>query len=529
MVMLAVTLVLGLALLSVVDTQSSQSQETRIVDASFALADGGVTSATGELDQTWPDASSGTARCLPTIDRALTAPGTTPPGSAPLADRIAARLAATFGNDAAYDGDGGTTWRIDVCHVDGPSERWNATPILRDARTDVAWLPDRLWVRATSRTRTGPHTTDGVTTERHPLRKRTIVAQLRRVTTTQSSTTYANTRLPADFAILTGRLSAELGGAVSTLSSGQLLSLTRGLLGTNPLIEDSQAKLGVRCALLNLLDGSLCLTGTLGGLGGVVGGLNPLGLGDPLNGLLGTDRAVQASAWSAVNDEELAAYVTMAKDPADGIYRTSVKAGDDCLPPGAAGKVVVIERIEANAAAAPDANKCKVTLSGNATTKARALIVLRGGVLVQGTGVISPVRTFEGIIMATNGSPSPDKTGTSELVAFREGGSVRGAVYVDGGGSVGIYPPNITIQQLLGPLSVVCAVLPCNTINGILNAVGGLTGLQAVINDLLGSYTAVQRDTGVIDAAKIPTPYTGTVTTHRTEPVPGSVIQTGSD
>ncbi|MCW2957483.1 MAG: hypothetical protein JWP18_286, partial [Solirubrobacterales bacterium] len=126
-----IMLALGLALLSIVDTQASESSRERTGDRGFNLAESVLTSEAFVLGRNWPSSAvaSGTGTLTAPVERACSAAAAAV-GSAVLGATATAgtgtallqpNLNATY-TDSAY---AGATWQVNVCDDDGSSAVWN--------------------------------------------------------------------------------------------------------------------------------------------------------------------------------------------------------------------------------------------------------------------------------------------------------------------------------------------------------------------------------------------------------------------
>ncbi len=160
-----VMLALGLALLSIVDTQTSESASERTRDRGFNLSESVLNSQAFVLGRNWPDAvpagnpacSAAAAGFADTVGpTGLTAAGAvsatanavpTAVAGSPLGatTRIRPNLNASY-TDGAY---ANATWQANVCDdVDGVTT-WNPSTLLSKPNWD-ANANNRVWVRAQS-------------------------------------------------------------------------------------------------------------------------------------------------------------------------------------------------------------------------------------------------------------------------------------------------------------------------------------------------------------------------------------------
>jgi hypothetical protein len=516
MVLMTITLVIGIGLLAVSDIQRSQATTERTNDASFTLAEGTLRSASAALGSsasTSADApiktiyaGTGTASCTSPAPAGSTLNAVAAPTTA-LGEEILKKLKNAFSTTGTVGTDGnqyaslagqGSTFSVTLCPVMKAGSTvetvWDDS-ILTRSLTATQRVSNRAWVVARANVRG---------------KQRRVVGQVQPIAVTAA--------LPDKYAVATGRIATELSNTTGQVLSGDLLgTLLKGLVGSKRLIDGQSAsgdpaKVGVRCALLNLLDGGgLCLSGSVAGVNGAV---SALGL-DPLGGLLGTNRSEQLKFWAVAGDQQLKSYTAEADSSGTHYTLADINANPvlggtgpyktlhRCLSTSdSSGKSVVID--EAPAAGC--------VLAG--TDKAKILIVKKGKVIVWGAGgSTDPVQpTFKGVLYALNGETVDDtsKKSTNEVVRIENRGRVEGAVFVDGGGVVGIYPPPFDINSVLCGIPLVgtltCTLTP---VGSLLNVVLGLVGADAIVGALLPTlsyYTAIKLDQTVVTSASTTVP-----------------------
>lgn len=446
--LIAIMLALGLALLAIVDTQTTASADERADNISFNTAEGVARSASLALGASdlWQseaartragnDAFCGTSQ--QTYDS-----GAGNPYGAALRNVL----------DQSYGTSGGT-WRVNVCRVAVANEAWSdayLTSRLAYATTDPA-TRDLLWVR-------GQTSVNGT--------NRAVVLKV------QARRAFAG--LPEGYAVKTGSFGVnDIPTTLGAITGSGLLSTVTGLLGASGVntIEDTSSLLGIRCGILHLLNGQACITGTLAGVAGTT---NYLGLGQ-LNGLLGINRFVQDTSRQTASEAQLDAWKAEAR--ASGTYVDSIGNGTDCfagVPAATAGKVVWIDSI------ASGTGTCNLT----GTHSAKMLLIRRGRVQITGT--------FNGVLYLANrlGDASTDNPyGSADMASpparlayFVRPGTVTGAVFVDGSGST-------EFQVRTTPVN--CGLLGLNCLLG--NLLTGLLGPDG--------YTAVTYDLATVRAAQ---------------------------
>jgi len=406
-ILTALMLVMGLALLSIVDTQAKQSRTERVTDSSFNLAEGALNAEAFLLSRNWPTTAPANSSC-----------STTASINGTLGDTSAVKRILT---DSFTNGDYATssTWKLNVCDdTNSASDSWS------DSKLSSGYGYDqnnngKLWVRAQTTVRGQARAVAAlVVVQRPPI-------------------------MPAGYAVLGGGVATELTFVTNTLlSNSALLSpLTSSLLGQYKLV--SGGKVGVRCGL-----SSLCADGVFTGLSSTA--IGPL--------LLSNDW-VQYGSTTAANDDTIAGLRSEAQ--VDGTYLASVASNGNCIPAGAASTAVVFVELVGNGD-----QTCNVTLAGNQTLK--MLVVANGRIHIGGTGVLTSVvyglnrqrltltggddRTARGCASLVNLASN-----ACETVRVDAPAEVKGAVYADGAtGDVGIYPSytatgsNCTANTLTG-------------------------------------------------------------------------------
>lgn len=486
-ILMVVAIGVGTALLTIVDEQTRQSGKQRSVDSAQTLAEGAVSAtanvlATERSSAMWPVAG-GCATASGDLTNASTQPSTSL--VAKITTEVQARFSGTSPDYAASSGRN-TTWRVDVCPVEGAESRWDETFL---TRTTVAGAssaaPVSVWVRGQAGVRSS-------TAAVRPENARAVVSKVR-----QSSTSFAP---PKDFAVGTGVFSTDVSTTLNTaLTSNTSLmgSVVTSLLGADPLIAASTSSIGVRCGLLTMLDspGTTCLAGSLAGIAGVT---NATGLGT-LNTILGIDRTKALGTWSMAPDDAIESWRAEAKS--SGVYSPASSPvpgfGNDVTKnvSGGAGssfdcffgaptssQVVFIEKV------GNGEQYCNVP----AGTTAKILVVERGAVRIQGsfTGVVYMLNKQECTQSDGTCSASDREDAVTREVVRIDGnaGKVIGSVWADGaGGAVGIYPAlspaSVSSSSLLAVGSATTGIcgLPAagaalTTLSSALSAITGLVG-----------------------------------------------------
>ncbi|HEX6390158.1 MAG TPA: hypothetical protein VFZ89_11935 [Solirubrobacteraceae bacterium] len=477
MALLVVMLLLGLALLAIVDSQTDASARDQRASSSYNGAESvlrGAVTSLGSQDGWVNEFDTNNTACGGVSYTAATTHGTT------FGTRLQEFVTRALGSSAG-------TWKVNICGMTSASESWSETYLTSRVPHSTSTVPNSVWVRAQTTTQAGT---------RKELRATVARADLR----------LTPTPLPNEFAIAAGALGTE-DVATTTgvlLSSGVQKAILEQILGGGEtLIEDDDAKLGVRCGLLNLLpdpdsnNEALCLAGTLASAGDFANLVVPAG--DQLTGLLGLDRFVQLPSYQSATNAQLEALELEAKRR--GTYYATVGNGADCLPATTdATSVIYIAKV----ANGNGTDHCKIQTTGSGTSAAgrtaAILVVEQGGVDVIGNDSATTAPTFTGTIYAANKvSPQPAGSGDT-LVRLSRRGWVRGAIFADGQGKVSIDPPDVSVTtalcNLLGPLQkLTCQLLSgLGLVDYLINALG-VNGLVNALLPQLNNYTAVDRNT----------------------------------
>ena len=405
-VLTGLMLVMGLALLSIVDTQAKQSRTERVSDSSFNLAEGALNAEAFLLSRNWPTTAPTASSC-----------STTASINGDLATSSAVQRILT---DSFTNSDYATTstWKVNVCDdTNSTSDTWS------DSKLSSAYGYDqnqngKLWVRAQTTVRGQSRAVAALVVVQHP------------------------PIMPGGYAVLGGGVATSLSFVTNSLlaSSTLLGQLTTDLLNKNndKLVDDG--KIGVRCGLT-----SLCADGVFTGLSSTT--LGPL--------LLANDW-VQYGSTAAVNDDTIADFRDQAKNKITGVdtYVASVAANGSCIPSNATTSSVVFVELVGDGT-----QTCTVNAATNPTVK--MLVVANGRISISGNG------TFTGVVYGLNRqrltvSGGDDRAARSctnltnvlvatnpcEIVSITSPAKVKGAVYADGAtGDVGMYasaPTNST-------------------------------------------------------------------------------------
>lgn len=445
-VLMMVMLGLGLAMLSVVDTQGKAAGEQRDGDAAFNLADAALSSTAFVLSHNWPEAAAAAQPWsqAPDCGHELIAGGVADSEDSTMPGQIQ-RLVHQA--SAARGGPPGASWSVRVCDA-GNEPTWSSVLLTRppfDATgrrvlTDPngnRFMVRRLWVRAQA-------TVNGAT------RAAASLVQVSEIPA-----------FPAGYGILAGRMAFLNGLNVTTDSilgdKTALGSLTNALLGTRPMVT---GQIGVRCGLLS----ELCLDSVAATLTGIPL-LTSTGLANGEVTQYGSATAVPQDTVRLLRERAARA----------GTYVPHIAAGSTCLPSGVspnAGGVVFVESV--------GTGKDTCTLAAGPAGPMGTVIVGSGRISVTAPNPHA-VTTFTGVIYALN--TQADRQ--AAVVTLNQGVQVKGGVFVDGGGTVAIYPPSFSLTQtlcnsILGP--VLCLLTP---VTGLLDAILGVLGVNRLLTMLL--------------------------------------------
>lgn len=441
MMVMAIMIPIGLALLAIVDTQATESGSERTRDRAFNLAESALHSAAAGLGRSaWPVSGAtapsnsgpvGTAATCASSSYGATLGAATNPGSATA--KLQPNLNASY-EDEAYVG---ATWQINVCDNDpsnpGPTI-WKDS-LLGNMNYDANG-DKRVWVRSES-------AVGG---------RRRVLAALVRVEERPA--------FSSRYGLITGRVNAELTNTAGVLLSDELVAeLVPGLLGDDPLVAPDPSAdttpptsgiIGVRCGAL---DG--CLTGALGATEAL-----PL-----INDLATGGKLVHYTSPTATSTASIAQLKQQAV--ASGTYVASTSGSSSSSSPPAcpiplganADTIVYIEQVGTDGTAGdtggPGDQFCTLDVSANVTFK--ALVIASGRVVLRGDNTTDSgsVNTFRGLLYALNEQRAvlgDAATPAREVIRIDRGARVVGGVAADGkSAQVGIYPPGLcTSTYLLG-------------------------------------------------------------------------------
>jgi len=486
---MSIMLVLGFALLSVVDTQTTQTRQERQSESAFNLAEATLNAEAFLLGRNWPYKASSVpdaaAPVAPCSGQTVTGDLTTPAATTTMRDQIQSILAQTARSSG---GSTAPTWWVNVCE-EGTNSAWSSGVLNGNAydptvASSPAPKPRRLWVRA----------------EAHVDGHRRAVAAL--VQAGQAPV------FPTNLAVITGKMSADLttttGQVVTGGVVGPLLNTLTG--GGTPLIS---GPIGLRCSLLDNTE-----------LLGCLNGLFKLTSITTLAPLLQANDYVDFRSDSTISAERLALLRQQAQ--ADGTYYATTSAGvgtvangGTCLPAGnaaSAGKVIFIEQV------GDGTGSCILNTAGSPAPNATAVIVGSGGVKVQGGG------TFTGVVYALHRTALAG--GIADIRV--EGGShIVGGAFADDNaalpaasrhGMVEVVPPAINMSSVLSAITAtlpICQIpilgaITCKlttllggTLDTVLTTLGisASTLAAAMLNNINSSLPAITYNQAVVERA----------------------------
>jgi type II secretory pathway pseudopilin PulG len=460
-VAVALMATLGFSLLSVADRQTAETRTEKSSEAAFNLAEATLNAQAFLAGRNWPKSTAQmpapATAAAPCSGQTMTGTLDVPAATVTLHDQIQSMLAQTYRGTTT-----GSQWWVTACEEGGRSA-WDSS-LLNGLAYDPSVVasptakPRRMWIRAEAQV-------EG--------RKRAVVGL---VQAGQAPV------FPPNFAVITGKMGADVTTVTGQLLSGAIVGPLLGALtgGGKPIID---GPVGLRCSLLDTND----LLGCLSGLFKATSILT-------VAPLLQANDFVDVRADTVISAEQLALLRQQAQETGTYYATTSggvggVANGAACLPAGATGKIVFIEQV------GNGTGSC--ILNTNANPVATALIVGSGGVRVQGSG------KFTGVIYALHrkslagGIADVRIEGTSSSSP-----KVVGAVFADDNpalvgalqhGVVEVVPPPIDMSSVLDTITDSLAICHVFLVGPILCAITGLLGgtLDAVLSTLGISVTTL--------------------------------------
>ncbi|MEA2188485.1 MAG: hypothetical protein QOK16_3496 [Solirubrobacteraceae bacterium] len=429
-ILMAVMLVMGAAMLSLVDTQTEQTSKERSAEKSYNLAEATLNSAAFLLARNWPQTVVGGSCDSQTLTGTLAQPAVGAPAT--LSTQVQRLLAQTYEGDAASS----SRWWLTICDwAQTQYSSWdrsllNGPGFDTSLQTSPTAQPRKLWVRAES-----------------------LVAGRRRAVAGLVQAGQVPI-FPRGYSVVTGKIGADLANAVSGVLAGDLVA---SLLGTHPVYEGGVV--GLRCSLLDQ-DQILADSSLLGCLSGLFTAVNALSR--PVSSLLNGTEYVTYQADTLIGDDKIASLRQQAETSctyyaSSSCTGSTVASGDSCKVTSAtANKVVFIEQI------GDGSGYCvlNTSASSNPNPAARALVIGSGGVRVTGGG------RFTGVIYALRRKKA---TAGGADVRIQNNSKVRGAVFIDD--NAALTPKHGEI--LVEPAAVSCLLNLCNVLNTLLGSLNG--------------------------------------------------------
>jgi hypothetical protein len=426
-ILTAVMLILGTAILGLVVTQSGQTSTERGGESAFNLAEATLNAEAFLLGRNWPKTGSPTTSC-----DASTLVGTlaTPASTATAAQQVQSLLAQT------YTGSGNPTssqWHVTAC-AEGGRDSWDASllnGLAYDANADSGSGPRRMWVRAEA-------TVDG--------EKRAVVGLVQ---------AGKQPVFPSNLAVTAGKMGGNL-----TTTSGQVLTgnvvgplLTTLTGGSSGKMIDGN--IGLRCSILDVT--SLGVTNCLSGIFKATSMTT-------VAPLLQANNFVDFRSDQTISTEQVALLRQQAKST--GTYYPNLSSvaggggvanGASCIPAtGAAGKVVFIEQVG-------DGTGHCIVNTASASSTAAAIVVGSGGVRVCSNATCATASsggTYTGVIYALH-KTAPLQNSWAD-VRIEGGSKVVGGVFTDDNASVAttyqhgfveVVPPAIDMTAVLNSIT----------------------------------------------------------------------------
>jgi Tfp pilus assembly protein PilX len=488
----ALMLGFGMALLSIVDIQASSSATERTRDRSFNLAESVLNSEAFVLGRNWPATVPTPNNVCGNSTMAFSDTlGSTASPSARTA-LLRTNLNASY-TDSAF---AGAAWKVNVCDDDTTSSVWSKTLLTTKLGYDQN-ANSKVWVRAEATVGT----------------KTRAIAGLVSVRTSPV--------LKSKYGLATGSVKDDLGTTVDNISTNALGGVLSGLLGTTPTVATdptvtatsppSSGVTGVRCGALDLkaVPASTCLSGTVGALSAL-----PI-----ITTLLTGDKLEQFPTTTAATSNAINQMRTQAVS-SNTYYTLSAGASTVASAPActfttntgtrSSSTVVFIEKVGTGD------QYCYVNVATGVQWK--ALVIGSGRVIIRGSGTTTAapvftgaaasgpqVNTFSGVVYALNlqrltvaegGLGLGDAaTARREVVRIESSAHVKGAVSADGkSGMVTVVPPPLTFSTSTLITYLVGNGLVGTTLNGLLGVLGVNGTIDALINGqclvtLLGSCT----------------------------------------
>jgi Tfp pilus assembly protein PilX len=485
---------LGLALLSSVDLQASQSTNDRTRDRAFNLAESVLNSEAFVLGRNWPATA-------PTPNSACGAAGMgfsdSLGSTAVTADTRISKLRSNLNGsytDTAYTG---ATWQVNVCDDVATSTVWSDTNLSNVGYDYNGGTPNnKVWVRAQA-------TVDG---------KTRVVTGLVLVRTTAA--------LNSKYALVSGGLKDDLGTVVNTLDNSVAGSVLTTLFGSTPTVASDPTQpatpltgvTAVRCGALDVEASTLstCVSGTIGALAAL-----PVVTNLVTGGKMEQYPTTTTATPTAINQLRTQAIAsnTYYSSSAGGTaasntactFTTNTGTRD-------ANAIVFIEKV--------GTGDQYCVLSVAAGVQYKALVIGSGRVILRGNGTptgtptssnLPQTNTFSGVVYALNLQRNPvadgglglgdTPTASRDVITIDSGAHVKGGVNADGKSArVIITPPALSSINMTQLRNDVCNPLPlvtkllCFTLGTVSDLLGALGIPQSsVVGGLLNQLNTPMR------------------------------------
>ena len=483
---------LGLALLSSVDIQASQSTSERTRDRAFNLAESVLSNEAFVIGRNWP-------ATVPTPNLTCGAAGmgfgdalgSTAATTDTRISKLRTNLNASY-TDAAY---AGATWQVNVCDDVDPTAVWSDTLLTTKLGYDQN-ANNKLWVRAQA-------TVDG---------KTRVVTGLVLVRTTAA--------LNPKYALVSGGLKDDLGTVVNTLDNSIAGNVLTTLFGGTPTVAADPTQpaspltgvTAVRCGALDVQASTLstCVSGTIGALAAVPIVTN-LVTGGKLEQYPTTTTATPA-AINQLRTQAIASNTYYSSSAGGTAASNTVCTFTTNTGTRDANAIVFIEKVGTGD------QYCVLSVAAGVQYKALVIgsgrVILRGNGTPTGTPTASnapQTNTFSGVVYALNLQRNPVADGGlglgdaatpgREVIVLDNGAHVKGGVNADGkSAKVTITPPALSSINMTQLRNDVCTPLPlvtrllCFTLGTVSDLLGALGIPQSsVVTGLLNQLNAPVR------------------------------------
>ena len=420
-VLLAVMLVMGTAILGVVITQANQTTKERRGEAAFNLAEAALNAEAFLLGRNWPKTAVAGTCAANTLTGTLATPPSTP--SPTLAQQVQSILAQTYNGSGSPSA---SQWWVSAC-AEGGRDSWDASLLNGPAHDSAApgGGPRRMWVRAEA-------LVDGY--------KRAVVGL---VQAGQAPV------FPSKLGVVTGKLGADIRTTANQAVTGDVVAplLTHLIGGSGNIIDGG---VGLRCSLLDQTLLPTCLNGIYKATSMTT-----------VAPLLQANDYVDFRSDTTISAEHIAQLRQEAKTSGRYFANTraavgGVAAGASCLPTGSAGKVIFIEQV------GDGTEHCILNTIGNPSAK--AVVVGAGGIRVCSNATCASASsggTFTGVLYALH--RKAPLTNNWADIRIEGGSKVVGGVFVDDDpalpgshkrGFVEVIPPPLSISAAIASLPV---------------------------------------------------------------------------